>query len=87
MELAAASQEGFVESYSSKTNGTNTRKKLMVVIGIITEFGHKNKRDAIRRSWLPTGTMLAPLILRFFMKETELFLTPIFKNNIIKRLC
>ncbi|XP_008791474.2 hydroxyproline O-galactosyltransferase HPGT1-like isoform X1 [Phoenix dactylifera] len=61
MELAAARHEGFVGSYSSKTNGTTTRKRLMVVIGIITEFGHKNNRDAIRRSWLRTGPALKRL--------------------------
>ena len=59
MELAAARHEGFVGSYSSETNGTNNRRRLMAVIGVITEFGRKNSRDAIRRSWLPTGIVLA----------------------------
>ncbi|XP_073109137.1 hydroxyproline O-galactosyltransferase HPGT1 isoform X2 [Elaeis guineensis] len=61
MELAAARHEGFVGSYSSETNGTNNRRRLMAVIGVITEFGRKNSRDAIRRSWLPTGPALKRL--------------------------
>ncbi|PKA64241.1 putative beta-1,3-galactosyltransferase 11 [Apostasia shenzhenica] len=61
MELAAASQEGFVGKYTSKTNGNHTRKRLIAVIGIATGFGQKNKRDAIRRTWLPTGAALKKL--------------------------
>ncbi|XP_068659845.1 hydroxyproline O-galactosyltransferase HPGT1-like [Aristolochia californica] len=55
MELAAARHEGFVSKYLSDNNETRSRKKLLAVIGIITQFGHKNNRDAIRRSWMPTG--------------------------------
>ncbi|KAG1346488.1 hydroxyproline O-galactosyltransferase HPGT1 [Cocos nucifera] len=61
IELAAARHEGFVGSYSSETNGANNRRRLMAVIGVITEFGRKNNRDAIRRSWLPTGPALKKL--------------------------
>lgn len=56
MELAAAKHEGFVGKYSSEPNGTRTEKRLLAVIGIMTGFGRKSYRDAIRKSWLPSGT-------------------------------
>ena len=56
MELAAAKHDGFVGKYTSETNGTNSRKKPLIVIGLMTCFGRKNYRDAVRKSWLPTGT-------------------------------
>ncbi|KAG9448368.1 hypothetical protein H6P81_014496 [Aristolochia fimbriata] len=71
MELAAARHEGFVGKYLSDNNENRSQKKLLAVIGIITQFGHKNKRDAIRRSWMPTGAARKKLeedkgiILRF----------------------
>lgn len=54
MELAAAQQEGFVSNHLSENKGT-PKKKLLAVVGIITKFGRKNNRDAIRRAWMPTG--------------------------------
>jgi hypothetical protein len=57
MELAAAKHEGFVGKYTYETNGTNSRKRPLIVIGIMTSFGRKNYRDAVRKSWLPTGTI------------------------------
>lgn len=59
MELAAARQEGFIGRYTPETKGNHTRKRLMAVIGITTGFGQKNNRDAIRKTWLPTGRALA----------------------------
>ena len=56
MELSAAKHDGFVGKYTSETNGTHSRKKPLIVIGIMTSFGRKNYRDAVRKSWLPTGT-------------------------------
>uniref|UniRef100_A0ACD6AK29 Uncharacterized protein n=1 Tax=Avena sativa TaxID=4498 RepID=A0ACD6AK29_AVESA len=61
MELAAAKNDGFVGKYTSETNGTHSRKKPLIVIGIMTSFGRKNYRDAVRKSWLPTGSMLKKL--------------------------
>ncbi|AQK52201.1 Hydroxyproline O-galactosyltransferase HPGT1 [Zea mays] len=61
MELAAAKHEGFVGKYTPETNGTHSGKKPLVVIGIMTSFGRKNYRDAVRKSWLPTGSMLKKL--------------------------
>lgn len=60
MELAAAQQEGFVSNHLSENKGT-PKKKLLAVVGIITKFGRKNNRDAIRRAWMPTGTDLKRL--------------------------
>ncbi|GJN03390.1 hypothetical protein PR202_ga20830 [Eleusine coracana subsp. coracana] len=61
MELAAAKHEGFVGKYTSETNTTYSKKKPLIVIGIMTSFGRKNYRDAVRKSWLPTGSMLKKL--------------------------
>lgn len=62
-ELAAAKRGGFFRRHSSgkSRSGANTRKRLLAVIGIVTEIGHRNKRDAIRKSWLPTGAALEKL--------------------------
>lgn len=58
MELEAARLEGFVSNHLSENKGTH-KKKLLAVIGIITKFGRKNNRDAIRRAWMPTGRVLS----------------------------
>jgi len=63
MELAAAKHEGFVGKYNPETNGTRSGKKPLIVIGIMTSFGRKNYRDAVRKSWLPTGTLHACIFL------------------------
>ncbi|CAA0838193.1 Probable beta-1-3-galactosyltransferase 11 [Striga hermonthica] len=52
VDLEKAKQEGFVTKHL--TDGTS-KKKLLAVIGIITMFGRKNNRDAIRKAWMPTG--------------------------------
>ncbi|XP_059642038.1 hydroxyproline O-galactosyltransferase HPGT1-like [Cornus florida] len=61
MELAKARQEGFVSKYLLGDSGTHTKKKLLAVVGIITNFGRKNNRDAIRKAWMPTGAALKKL--------------------------
>ncbi|KAF5478138.1 hypothetical protein F2P56_004723 [Juglans regia] len=61
MDLAAATQEGFVPKHSSKNDGTHAKKKTLAVIGIITTFGRKKNRDAIRKAWMPTGAALEKL--------------------------
>ncbi|KAH7651561.1 Glycosyl transferase family 31 protein [Dioscorea alata] len=66
MELAAARHEGYVSKYgygseSSDTNGAPIKKRLLAVIGILTGFESKNGRDAIRKSWVPSGTELKKL--------------------------
>ena len=55
MDLAAAKQQGFVPKHSVADNAIMAGKRLMAVIGIMTEFGHKSHRDSIRKSWMPTG--------------------------------
>lgn len=52
MDLAAARQEGFMVKHSRENNET---KIPLVVIGVITRFGRKNNRDAIRKAWMGTG--------------------------------
>ncbi|KAH7513798.1 hypothetical protein FEM48_Zijuj11G0020300 [Ziziphus jujuba var. spinosa] len=60
MKMAAARQEGFIPKRLSK-NESRSKKKLIAVIGIITTFGHKKNRDAIRKAWMPTGAALKKL--------------------------
>ncbi|KAG2299223.1 hypothetical protein Bca52824_035695 [Brassica carinata] len=55
IQLSAARQEGFVSKY---TDGTETKKRPLVVIGIITSLGNKKKRDAVRQAWMGTGASL-----------------------------
>lgn len=55
MDLAAARQAGFVSKHSVKKEDDRSKKKLLAVIGIITTFGRKKNRDAIRKAWMPTG--------------------------------
>ncbi len=55
MELAAARQDGFASKSSTETNEVNSKKRPLVVIGILTRFGRKNNRDAIRKAWMGTG--------------------------------
>lgn len=57
MELTAARQEGFVSKHLSVNDGTGRQstKRLLSVIGIITTFGRKKNRDAIRKAWMPTA--------------------------------
>lgn len=63
MELAAARQEGFVSKRLHKTNGTHSKDRPLVVIGILTGFGRKNNRDAVRKAWMGTGKQCYPLFL------------------------
>lgn len=69
MELAAAREEGFVSKHLPRTkiNGTYSRKKLLTVIGILTRFGRKNNRDAIRKAWMSTGRLLSSFVSFFFI--------------------
>lgn len=55
MELSAARQEGFVSKSPKLTDGTETKKRPLVVIGIMTSLGNKKKRDAVRQAWMGTG--------------------------------
>ncbi|KAK3021888.1 hypothetical protein RJ639_047392 [Escallonia herrerae] len=61
MELGTARQEGFISKNIPENSGTNTKKRLMAVIGVMTRFGHKNNRDAVRKSWMHTGAALKML--------------------------
>ncbi|XP_027361331.1 hydroxyproline O-galactosyltransferase HPGT1-like isoform X2 [Abrus precatorius] len=61
MELAAARQEGFVPKHFSGNDGKHATKKVLSVIGIMTTFGRKKNRDAIRKAWMQTGTAMKKL--------------------------
>ncbi|KAH9775229.1 hexosyltransferase [Citrus sinensis] len=61
MDLAAARQEGFVSGYLSQNDTQHSKKRHLAVIGIITTFGRKKNRDAIREAWMSTGAALREL--------------------------
>ncbi|KAL1824060.1 hypothetical protein ACET3Z_010838 [Daucus carota] len=60
MELAAARQEGFVSKHLPDTK-KSPKKQPLVVIGVLTSFGRKNNRDAIRKAWMATGAALSKM--------------------------
>lgn len=57
MDLAAARQEGFVSGYLFQNDTQHSKKRHLAVIGIITTFGRKKNRDAIREAWMSTGNL------------------------------
>ncbi|PPS12235.1 hypothetical protein GOBAR_AA08405 [Gossypium barbadense] len=61
MDLSAARQEGFVSKERSENGSTHSKKRLLAVIGIITTFGRKKNRDAIRKAWMGSGAALRKL--------------------------
>ncbi|XP_057450038.1 hydroxyproline O-galactosyltransferase HPGT1-like isoform X2 [Lotus japonicus] len=63
MELTAARKEGFVSKHLSGDNEKQKHptKKVLSVIGVMTTFGRRKNRDAIRKAWMPTGTAMKKL--------------------------
>jgi hypothetical protein len=62
-ELAAAKQEGFTSKLLTENDGAHAKKRHLVVIGIMTRFGNKNNRDAVRKAWMGTGRILCGLMV------------------------
>ncbi|KAM7268050.1 hypothetical protein ACFE04_010216 [Oxalis oulophora] len=56
-ELATATQQGFTSKRSIDSDKINPKKRPLVMIGILTKFGRKKNRDAIRKAWMATGAM------------------------------
>ncbi|WVZ18659.1 hypothetical protein V8G54_005981 [Vigna mungo] len=79
-ELSAARQEGFVSKPLIETNGTYSRRRPLVVIGILTKFGRQKNRDAIRKAWMGSGSSLKKIedgkgiIVRFVIGRRFKFL-------------
>lgn len=63
MQLAAAraakgdSQEGSPVVTRSGTENLKSRPKVFFVMGIITAFSSRKRRDSIRETWMPKGLM------------------------------
>lgn len=55
MDLAVARKEGFASKVHLENDSTRSKKRLLGVIGIITTFGRKKNRDAIRKAWMQSG--------------------------------
>ncbi|GMI79128.1 hydroxyproline O-galactosyltransferase 1 [Hibiscus trionum] len=51
----------FVSKESSESDSTRSKKRLLAVIGIVTTFGRKKNRDAIRKAWMQSGAALGKL--------------------------
>ncbi|XVF53468.1 hypothetical protein PTKIN_Ptkin05aG0101400 [Pterospermum kingtungense] len=58
MDLAAARREGFTSKRSLDTDGAISKRRPLAVIGVLTRFGRKNNRDAIRKAWMGSGATL-----------------------------
>lgn len=67
MELTAAKSQGFGRNFNGSTTGGGGR--LHAVVGVMTSFGTKNRRDAIRNSWMPKGTRPPNLLNRPFLNS------------------
>ncbi|XP_074329643.1 hydroxyproline O-galactosyltransferase HPGT1-like [Apium graveolens] len=61
LELDKARQGGFIARHFTVKGGSGNKKRLLAVVGIITRFGRKKNRDAIRRAWMSTGAALKKL--------------------------
>ncbi|KAI7743084.1 hypothetical protein M8C21_013578, partial [Ambrosia artemisiifolia] len=60
-ELDEAKKEGFVPKNRLETKGNDEKKKkVLAVVGILTGFGRRHNRDAIRKAWMPTGRIPFP---------------------------
>ncbi|ESW30548.1 hypothetical protein PHAVU_002G162100 [Phaseolus vulgaris] len=76
-ELAAARQEGFVPKQFPGNNKKHPTKKVLLVVGVMTTFGRRKNRDAIRKAWMPAGIAMRDLvdkkgiIVRFVIGRSE----------------
>ncbi|CAN1267616.1 Hydroxyproline O-galactosyltransferase HPGT1 [Linum perenne] len=57
-ELVSAKQEGFSSEWLTDNGGARPKKRQLVVIGVMTVFGNKNNRDAVRKAWMGSGESL-----------------------------
>ncbi|XVF51443.1 hypothetical protein PTKIN_Ptkin04bG0185700 [Pterospermum kingtungense] len=74
MDLATARQEGFVSKNHLGNDGTHSKKRLLADIGIITTFGRKKNRDAIRKAWMQSGNasfLLKSRDAEFYVKVND----------------
>ena len=71
VDLEKARHEGFVPKHLVE-NSVTTKKKLLAVVGIMTMFGRKNNRDAIRKAWMPTGTPFLHVVFSVNTSRCEL---------------
>lgn len=63
MELTAARTRQTDVQHLRQQASNHSIQKAFVVIGINTAFSSKRRRDSIRETWLPKGTLMLPLIL------------------------
>lgn len=69
VELDAAKKEGFVSKGLIESNGTYSKRRPLVVIGILTKFGRQKNRDAIRKAWMGNGNVI---LFFFLLNSTSL---------------
>jgi len=67
MELAAAraAQESILSgsplSDDLKRTGSSGKRRYLMVIGINTAFSSRKRRDSVRATWMPQGSLNCPL--------------------------
>lgn len=87
MQLAAvraSNIQGQVTSPTTKTKSVELqrdRPKVFFVMGIITAFSSRKRRDSIRETWMPLG--LSQLVALTVHKSFILYWSETFRNFII----
>jgi len=79
MQLAAAraakesNQDGSPISVRPAMDQSNDRPKVFFVMGIITAFGSRKRRDSIRDTWMPQGSLASPIfpILFYYTRKNN----------------
>ncbi|XP_059298312.1 hydroxyproline O-galactosyltransferase HPGT1-like [Lycium ferocissimum] len=46
-----ASQEGLISKHVLDNNESDSKKKVLAVLGVSTNFGNKKNKDAISKAW------------------------------------
>jgi hypothetical protein len=49
--------DGFPISENLKNDETSMKRKYFMVIGINTAFSSRKRRDSVRATWMPQGTL------------------------------
>lgn len=69
MKIAAAkaSHDSILNNFSASENlkidESAVKRKYLMVVGINTAFSSRKRRDSVRSTWMPQGTLTCLLIL------------------------
>lgn len=69
MELAVARTSHNDDQNSLGIANNHSLPKAFVVVGINTAFSSKKRRDSVRSSWMPTGSLVLSIYLNFLFSS------------------